>query len=52
MCGVHAVMNRADAAWRAELRAVTLADLMRSAVEGAPEKSLEVGVKGMQESVR
>jgi len=52
MCGVHAAMNRADAAWRAELRTVTLADLMVSAVEGAPAKSLEVGVQWIQEAVR
>ena len=52
MCGVHAAMNRADAAWRAELRTVTLADLMVSAVEGAPQKSLEVGVQWIQEAVR
>jgi Rrf2 family protein len=52
MCGVHAAMNRADAAWRAELRTVTLADLMVSAVEGAPQKSLDVGVQWIQEAVR
>jgi Rrf2 family protein len=52
MCGVHAAMNRADAAWRAELRTVTLGDLMVSAVRGAPAKSLEVGVQWMQEAVR
>jgi Rrf2 family protein len=52
MCGVHAAMNRADAAWRAELRTVTLGDLMVSAVRGAPTKSLDVAVQWMQEAVR
>ncbi len=52
MCGIHAVMNRADAAWRDELRGVTLHDLMVSAVEGAPPKSLEIGVQWMSEAVR
>jgi len=52
MCGIHAVMDRADAAWRAELRAVTLADLMAGVMEGAPPKSIEIGAKWMSEAVR
>jgi Rrf2 family protein len=52
MCGIHAVMNRADAAWRAELRAVTLADIAVGVMEGAPPKSIEIGAKWMSEAVR
>ena len=51
-CAIHAVMDRADAAWREELRAVTLADLMVGAVQGAPAQALEVGVQWMAGAVR
>lgn len=52
MCAIHVVMNQADAAWRDELRRSTLADLMVGAIEGAPPKGLEVGVRWMAEAVR
>lgn len=51
-CAIHAVMDRADEAWREALRGVTLADLMVGAVQGAPPKALEVGVRWMQVAVR
>jgi Rrf2 family protein len=51
-CGIHVVMDRADAAWRAELRAVTLADLVREVVEKAPPRALEKGVNWMMEVLR
>ncbi|MBA2125414.1 transcriptional regulator [Hyphomicrobium methylovorum] len=31
-CGIHAVFNRAETAWRAELRAVSIGDLAAAAV--------------------
>ena len=51
-CGIHVAMDRADAAWRAELRAVTLADLVREVMEKAPPRALEKGVNWMMEVLR
>jgi Rrf2 family protein len=51
-CGIHVVMDRADAAWRAELRAVTLADLVHEVMENAPPRALEKGVNWMMEVLR
>ncbi len=48
-CAIHTVMNRADEAWRDELGAVSLADLMQEVVAGASPKGLEQGVSWMQE---
>ncbi|HEX5614018.1 MAG TPA: Rrf2 family transcriptional regulator [Acidimicrobiia bacterium] len=43
MCGVHVAMVRADEAWRAELRATTVADLVLGVVRDASPKALEQG---------
>jgi Rrf2 family protein len=51
-CGIHVAMDRADAAWRAELRAVTLADLVHEVMEKAPPRALEKGVNWMMEVLR
>ena len=48
-CSIHAVMDEADAAWRAELRAVSIADLVRQVVERAPEPALTKGIDWLQE---
>jgi Rrf2 family protein len=48
-CAIHAVMNEADEAWRAELRGVSIADLMGRVVAGASPKGLEQGARWMQE---
>jgi DNA-binding IscR family transcriptional regulator len=48
-CSIHVVMDRADAAWRAELAAVSIADLVREVVTGAPPRALEKGIEWMQE---
>jgi Rrf2 family protein len=48
-CSIHVVMDRADAAWRSELRAVTIADLVVEVVQGAPPRALEKGIEWMQE---
>ena len=48
-CSIHVVMDRADAAWRAELAAVSIADLVREVVTGAPPRALEKGIQWMQE---
>lgn len=51
-CGIHVAMDRADAAWRAELRAVTLADLVQEVMENAPPRALKKGVNWMMEVLR
>jgi len=48
-CAIHAVMDAADAAWRAELRATSLADVISRVVGGASPKSLERGARWVQE---
>jgi Rrf2 family protein len=48
-CGIHAVMDRADAAWRAELAAVSIADLVGTLGRDAPPKALERGMTWFQE---
>jgi Rrf2 family protein len=51
-CSIHVVMDRADEAWRAELRAVTIAELLGDVLERAPRASLEKGVAWLREVVR
>jgi Rrf2 family protein len=48
-CSIHVAMDRADAAWRSELRAVTIADLVAEVMRGAPPRALEKGVEWLQE---
>ena len=48
-CGVHRAFTRADEAWRAELAATTIADLVISVVEEAPRVALEKGARWMSE---
>jgi Rrf2 family protein len=51
-CAIHAVMDDADDAWRAELRRVSVADLMERVMSDAPRKSVELGGRWMQEVLR
>jgi Rrf2 family protein len=48
-CAIHAVMDRADAAWRAELRSTSLADIVGMVATGASPKALEKGAAWLQE---
>ena len=48
-CGIHAVMDRADAAWRTELAAVSIAELAGGLGATAPPRSLEKGMNWFQE---
>ncbi|HEY8218107.1 MAG TPA: Rrf2 family transcriptional regulator [Acidimicrobiia bacterium] len=48
-CSIHVVMDRADAAWRAELAAVSIADLVGEVMTGAPPRAIEKGIEWMQE---
>jgi Rrf2 family protein len=47
-CGIHRAMVRADAAWRAELRATTIADLLDGVIAEAPRESLTKGIEWIQ----
>jgi Rrf2 family protein len=48
-CSIHRVMDRADAAWRAELRRVSIADLVGMLGETAPPRALAKGIAWFQE---
>jgi len=51
-CGIHRAMNRADRAWRASLRDVTVADLFSGVVSDAPKAGLVAGARWIQEAMR
>ena len=51
-CSIHAVMDRADAAWRAELAATSVEDLVGMVIASAPRPTLEKGWTWMQEALR
>jgi Rrf2 family protein len=50
-CMIHAAMDRADEAWRAELRAVSIGDLMTQLLGQASPRALELGARWIQEVV-
>jgi hypothetical protein len=45
-------MDRADAAWRAELAATSVEDLVGMVIASAPRPTLEKGWTWMQEALR
>lgn len=49
ICGVHAAMLRADAAWRSELARTTVQELADGALRNASPEVLAKGVRWMQE---
>ncbi len=49
MCGIHRAMLDADEAWRAELRAVSIAELADGAARGASPKALPKFVAWFEE---
>jgi Rrf2 family protein len=51
-CAIHAVMDRADAAWRAELAAVTIADIVTMLGKSAPSGAVKKGSRWFQEVLR
>ena len=51
-CSIHAVMQRADDAWRDELRATSIADLVGMVAASAPPEALVKGLGWMQEVLR
>ncbi|HZP29752.1 MAG TPA: Rrf2 family transcriptional regulator [Acidimicrobiia bacterium] len=48
-CAIHAAMNRADAAWREELRATSLADIVAAIARDASPKGIEQGITWLME---
>lgn len=51
-CGIHRVFTRADEAWRAELAAATIADLVVGVVQEAPRAGVEKAARWIAEAVR
>jgi Rrf2 family protein len=51
-CGIHRTFMRADDAWRAELRATTIADLVIGVLHDAAPAAVEKGARWLSESVR
>jgi Rrf2 family protein len=52
VCGIHGAFDRADAAWRKELAATTVADLFLGILQDVPRPTLEKGGRWLQESAR
>jgi Rrf2 family protein len=48
-CSIHVVMDRADDAWRAELRGTSIADLVDRVVATAPPRAMAKGLTWIQE---
>jgi Rrf2 family protein len=48
-CAIHAAMNRADDAWRNELRATSIADLVAHIARDASPKAFEQGLDWLME---
>jgi len=51
-CSIHVVMQRADDAWRDELRATSIADVVGMVAASAPPEALVKGLGWMQEVLR
>jgi len=51
-CGIHRAFTRADEAWRAELAATKISDLVLGVLQEAPRAALEKGVRWIEEAVR
>jgi Rrf2 family protein len=51
-CAIHAVMDRADTAWREELAAVSIADLVVTLGRDAPPRALQKGSEWFKEVLR
>jgi Rrf2 family protein len=50
-CGIHRAMDAADDAWRASLRAVTVADLVDGVMREASPEALAAGALWIQEAI-
>jgi len=52
LCGINRAFLRADEAWRAELRAVTIADMALTAARDAPPSGVDKAARWLREAVR
>jgi Rrf2 family protein len=50
-CGIHRVFTRADEAWRAELAATKISDLLVGVVHESPRLAIEKGVRWIEAAV-
>jgi Rrf2 family protein len=50
-CGIHRVMDDADTAWRASLRAVTVGELVDGVMREASPAALAAGAQWIQEAI-
>ena len=50
-CGIHRLFDRADEAWRAELAATTIADLVTGVLQEAPRAPLEKAARWIAEAI-
>jgi Rrf2 family protein len=50
-CGIHRVMDDADAAWRASLRTVTVAELVDGVLRDAAPAALAAGARWIEEAM-
>jgi Rrf2 family protein len=50
-CGIHRAMDAADDAWRASLRAVTVAELVDGVMRDASPAALTAGARWIQEAM-
>ena len=51
-CGIHRAFSRADEAWRAELAAAKVSDLVIGVLQEAPRPAIEKGARWIAEAVR
>ena len=51
-CGIHRAFTRADDAWRAELAATKVSDLVIGVINEAPRPALEKAARWIEEAVR
>ena len=51
-CSIHAVMDRADAAWRSELRSVSINDILEMFVEHVSPETLVQGANWIEEALQ
>jgi Rrf2 family protein len=51
-CGIHAAFDRADEAWRAELRTTSIADMLIGMMRDATPQALEKGARWLGDAVR
>jgi Rrf2 family protein len=51
-CGIHAAFDRADEAWRAELRNTSIADVFMGMLRDVPRPTIEKGARWLDDAMR